>query len=471
MVYKPSAYLVSAAVAFVALQMQQSAATSLQYDPYTTCTSYDIGDENFPGRGTEVRDDGTCTVTVPEDPNRPANPDAYATKQGSSTPSSATSTTSTTSRKLEWVSSDDIVTLEAYFGTSLETKLKDLPTSGVYSPTPWAGSNWPAYTDSINHEWKQDQASPAEKYATAFGLDVKKFMDNVSAQNGILSKNIGPECASDTECYDPEGATVCAKRAGDSSGYCIPTWSDISEAWAPAAILETEPNCPVAYNGVTFQPMDIKALITDVYTDANISTVFTGSRYAGYNDSTDEFGRHMDYSYRDLNPGFFHIAAANILGKLNSTFIIDRDAGNEVWNHPVVGFKVYEQTAMTPEKAANTFYGLKEYPWNLNASSIVHVKSRLSWINETYTDGGLVASGLNENFTTGAYYDYLLELDDDEDIIGGEWLYESNDIHPDFLWIPKGKPAADVVTKIGLSYANVTMLLEKAVECSESAGV
>ncbi|KAL4094906.1 hypothetical protein PRIC1_010557 [Phytophthora ramorum] len=72
MVYKPSAYLVSAAVAFVALQMQQSAATSLQYDPYTTCTSYDIGDENFPGRGTEVHDDGTCTVTVPEDPNRPA---------------------------------------------------------------------------------------------------------------------------------------------------------------------------------------------------------------------------------------------------------------------------------------------------------------------------------------------------------------------------------------------------------------
>lgn len=69
-------------------------------------------------------------------------------------------------------------------------------------------------------------------------------------------------------------------------------------------------------------------------------------------------------------------------------------------------------------------------------------------------------------YTVGAYYDYLLGLDDTEEIIGGEWLYESNNNHPDFLWLATGKPAATTVTSIGLKYADVTMLLEKAVACS-----
>ncbi|GMF24848.1 unnamed protein product [Phytophthora lilii] len=513
MVYMPSAYLASAAAAFVALQMQQTSATSLQYDPYTTCTSYDIGNQNFPGRGSEIVDDGTCTITVPEDPNLPktdsiatvsvtyvnllsnksaspaepisskvgtaiiseetppaeAKQDAYVMMQGSTATSLTSVSTGSTRRRLELASSDDIAVLEDYFGTPMERKLANLPTSAVYTPSPWAGSNWPAYLDSINYEWNQGQLSPAEKYAKAFGLDVKAFMDSVSAQNGIEAHNYLAPCASNTECYDPNVDTVCAKRANATSGYCIPTWFGICHAWSPAAILESEPNCPVTYNGITFQPMDIKALVTDIYVEANISTVFTGSRFSKYhNDSIDEYGSHTDYSYRDLNPGFLHVAASNLLGKLNTTFIIDRDAGDEVWNQPVVGFKVYEQTAMTTEKAANTFYGLEEYPWNANASSIVYVKSRLSWINETLTDGGLVASGLNENFTTGAYYDYLLELDEAEEIIGGEWLYGSNDNHPDFLWFARGKPLADTVTSIGLSYANVTMLLEQSVACSKS---
>ncbi|OWZ19780.1 hypothetical protein PHMEG_0005921 [Phytophthora megakarya] len=444
MVFTPTTYLVSAAVALVALQLQYATGSSLEFDPYTTCTSYNIGDDNFPGRGTEIVDDGTCTVTVPEDPNRPAG------------------------RKLEWVSGDDIADLEAHFGSPLELKLKNLPTSAFYTPSAWPGSNWPAYQDSINFEWNKGEPSPAEKYATAFGLNVEAFMDKVSAQNGIDSFENVVKCTTDKECFNPEVGTVCAKRTGQSSGYCIETWRGACHAWAPAAILEKEPNCPVTYNGISFQPMDIKALITDVYYNANISTVFTGSRYDGYNDSIDEYGSHTDDSYRDLNPGYFHIASANLLGLLNTTFIIDRDAGIEVWNQPVVGFEVYEQTPMTAKEAATKFYDLDEYKWNPDATSIVYVKSHLSWVNETYTDGGLVASGLNDKFTVGANYTYLLELDEYEEIIGGEWLYDSNDNHPDFLWLAKEKPAPNVVTSIGLSYANVTMLLEKAVECTGS---
>ncbi|KAG1698000.1 hypothetical protein DVH05_015484 [Phytophthora capsici] len=437
---------------------------------------------------------GTAVITEPL-PATDADQDGYiggslstpvtmpATKTGITTPStvqgakdcatgwddSTTQAKIEKKRRLEANTNKDIAKLEAYFGKPMEMILKNLPTKGVHTPSPWPGPYWPTYQDGINVQWSEGEASPAEKYATAFGLDVTEFMDKVSADNGIDSMSKRTKCSSDNDCSNLTDGSACAIRAGKSSGYCIPTWYGICHAWTPASILEAEPNCPVTHNGVTFHPMDLKALISDIYDGASISTVFTGTRFNGGADSTDEYGRHSNAAYRDLNPAFFHITTANLLGSLNATFVADVTAGSEVWNQPVRGFKVYEQTEMSLEEAAQTFYGLEKYPWNAAAKSIVYVKTRLSWIFETYTDGGLVSSGQVDKFTTGAYYTYLLEMDDAGSIIGGEWVYNSDADHPDFIWFPKAKPAADTVTSIGLSYADVSMLLEKSVACSDSS--
>ncbi|EGZ11252.1 hypothetical protein PHYSODRAFT_548876 [Phytophthora sojae] len=547
MVYSPSTYLVSAAVAAVALQMQHTAATSIFFDPFTSTDTIGTISGKFPARGAVVADKD-CAITVQVDPTLPdittilpepseypdllanlttgpsepvytkvgtvvmsenlpavdANQDGYidsnmpatgapqevktgvkqepkdcATGWEESKPAARKLRDSAvsgrdleekleTKRRLEANANKDIAKLEAYFGTKMEMELKNLPTEGVHTPSPWPGPYWPTYQDGINVQWSQGQPSAAEKYAKAFGKDVKTFMDAVSKKNGIDSQSGRKKCSSDDDCSTLTDGSECAIRAGKSSGYCIPTWYGICHAWTPASILEAEPNCPVTHNGVTFQPMDLKALISDIYDGASVPTLFTGTRFNSGADTPDEYGRHSNAAYRDLNPAFFHIAAANMLGKLNATFVADVTAGAEVWNQPVRGFKVYEQTEMSTKKAAQTFYGLKKYPWNAAAKSIVYVKSRLSWIFETYTDGGLVASGQVNQFTTGAYYTYLLEMDKQGNIIGGEWVYDSDENHPDFLWFPKAKPAADTVTSIGLSYADVSMLLEKSVACSGS---
>ncbi|KAG3107470.1 hypothetical protein PI124_g16836 [Phytophthora idaei] len=313
----------------------------------------------------------------------------------------------------------------------MERKLKNLPTLAIHESSPWNGPSWLTYQDGINYEWKKGQPSPAEKYATAFDLNVTDFMDKVSAQNGIDSqKNFSTSCTSNNDC----DYTMCAIRTNATSSYCI-------EAWY--------------------------GLITDIYDNVDVSTVFTGSRYNGGNGSIDAYGRSSDYRYRDVNPGFFHIAATNLLGKLNHTFIIDRHPGYIVWNQPVYGFDVYEQTNMALKEAAQTFYHLETYPWNDNATSIVHIKSNLMWNNAT--DGDDSYADLVVPRDSGISYEYLLELDEAEAIIGGEWLNTSIDNHPDFLWFPTGEPAADTVTGSGLSYVNVTMPLEKAPACSDSA--
>jgi hypothetical protein len=526
MVYSPSTYLVSAALAFVATQMQQTAASSIYYDPVTVSGTTEELTDKFPAYGSEVTDQD-CIISVEIDPTLPnittistvpvdypdllanlttapaepvftmvgtpelsedlptteADQDAYIDtttpwvdtsnhdKAGDKEeePNCATGWEDEkveAKRRLEANANTDIAKLEAFFGTKMEMNLKKLPTTGVHTPAPWAGPYWPTYQDSINVKWNQGQPSAAEKYAKAFGKDVATFMNNVSKKNGIDSQSTRRKCSSNNDCSGLTDGSQCSIRAGKTSGYCIPTWFGICHAWAPAAILEAEPNCPVTHNGVTFQPMDLKALVSSIYDGAKISTVFTGARFNGGTDTTDSYGRHSNNAFRDLNPAYFHIASANLLGKLNTTFVVDVTAGSEVWNQPVRGFKVYEKTAMSLASAAKTFYGLQTYPWNSAAKSIVYVKSRLSWIFETYTDGGLVSSGQINQYTTGAYYTYLLELDAAGNIIGGEWVYDSDENHPDFLWLPKAKPAANTVTSVGLSYADVSMLLKKSAACT-----
>ncbi|GMF10251.1 unnamed protein product [Phytophthora lilii] len=214
-----SAYLASVALGFAALQMYDAAAISLQYDPYTTCTSYDINNKNFPGRGSDIDDDGTCTVTVPNDPSQPKP----------------------TGRKLEVDSNDDLMKLEKFFGTKMETQLENLPTSVVHTPTPWNTRLWLMYEDSFNFQWDEGQPSATEKYARAFGLDVKTFMDGLSAKTGIDSFfNVTDACTSDNDCH----WASCGIRANATSGYCIPQWYGFSHAWAPAALLSRNPNPP-----------------------------------------------------------------------------------------------------------------------------------------------------------------------------------------------------------------------------------
>lgn len=347
-------------------------------------------------------------------------------------------------RRLEVGKSVDLVRLEAYFGVPMETDVTQLPTKATHHPIAWPSSYWPVYADSINYRWAgDDEPSPAEKYAASFGHDVQTFIDSVSANNGIDSMAKRTACTQDSDCKALNDGSVCAIRRGKTSGRCVPTWFGICHAWAPASILEAEPTCAVIRNGTTFEPYDIKALLTLAYDGSSIPTLFTGTRFNGPDNAannTDQYGRYTDTKRRDISPGFFHIAITNIMGIHNRSFVVDVTAGAEVWNQPVRGFEVREMTWFTPQDAAKKFYNVAEYPFNANATWIMKATTRFQWVVESGENGPLVATNIVDKYTQYADYQYLLETDDDYQILGGEWLYDSNQIHPDFLWLPASKP-------------------------------
>ncbi|ETP26631.1 hypothetical protein F441_00723 [Phytophthora nicotianae CJ01A1] len=55
-------HLTSAAIALVALQLSLATGSPLHEDPTTICDSYDLGNKNFPGRGSEIEEDSNCVV-------------------------------------------------------------------------------------------------------------------------------------------------------------------------------------------------------------------------------------------------------------------------------------------------------------------------------------------------------------------------------------------------------------------------
>ena len=464
------------------------------------------------------------------------------------------------SEREAWGSNDD----PSAFSNDLEYRFDELPLQGEADPIPWAGTYWPTYEDSINYKWDgATSKAPSTKYGEAFG--VEGIEDAVSENHGIDHNSSRTACTTDDQC-DSDLGEKCAKRDGETDGYCIPTWWGLCHGWAPAAILEPEPVEPVEYNGVTFEVNDIKALMTLLYTSTNVE--FLSGRNND-NDSAgdveyDPYNRPVDQSARDTNPGTFHVIAANFLGIKKKSFNEDRTWDYQVWNQPMRGFEVTQKLEVSaneanaligatftggetvsheatvakdewkhfdavvveagtqvkvnmtgtgdadlyvrfgeqptsslyecrpydggsnevcdlkvPEDQQKVFvsaFGYAEtsdikvdithggdipdgYVFNDDAARLIHVKTTAQYISESdsETDGNL-SSTIN-SYTKSDHYEYVLELDTNGHIIGGEWVGDSKRNHPDFLWLPLSQSGA---TKAGgkIHYDKVKMLLD-----------
>ncbi len=239
-----------------------------------------------------------------------------------------------------WSSSDDPSLLSPNFVYTFA----DLPTAGHASKTPWAGSYWPTYKDSINDRWAGPATqSPATKYGLAFGID--GIEDAISAYSGIDSL-AGTQCTSDAQC-DPDQGSVCAKRAGETSGVCSETWFGICHAWAPAAILEDEPVEAVTYGGVEFKVNDLKALMSLAYGE-QLEVKFLSLRC---NEKGSDPGTADKAACKDTNPGSFHVAIANLVGLQGRSLVEDRTYDYEVWNQPIRSFEVTENKELSVQQA------------------------------------------------------------------------------------------------------------------------
>jgi hypothetical protein len=486
--------------------------------------------------------------------------------------------------KVVWTDRDD----PALFADGLEYRLSELPQQASVSTAPWAGNYWPIYQDSINVKWNgASSESAAEKYGEAFG--VADIEDKVSEHYGVDKYESRTSCTDDSMCNDDIGEG-CAIREGETEGRCIPSWWGICHAWAPASMMEPEPINEVTRNGVTFKPNDIKALVSLAWDKT--TTKFVSLRcnedvgaaeldYDGYNRPTGS-----DAECADTNPGTYHVLLTNYLGIKDQSFVEDRTFDDEVWNQPLRGYRILEQTEVSAQRANelvgvtegdadgsvpltrteefngsvqrdewfhqpaitveqgetvtvtmtgsgdadlyvafghepsptnwvcrpwlngstescvatappsatqlfvsvngytnNSSYDVKvevathpgggriatDYVFNNTAAKLYHVRLDVDYITEapSWLDGNL--SNRIDDFTRTDHYQYILEVDSNDKIIGGEWIGSSKQNHPDFLWLPVGRKDSPIAGG-AISYSHIQELLDASVAPPTTGG-
>jgi hypothetical protein len=138
-----------------------------------------------------------------------------------------------------------------------------------------------------------------------------------------------------------------------------------------------------------------------------------------------------------VSPGSFHVSIANWIGMVKHPVIMDLSIHLQIWNFPVFKYTCNNCTDsgtkwkyVTAEQAMAIIGGSGTYIFNHAAKRFADVDISLVHA-EPYAKEQIGVQKISEP----KRYRYILELNERNEIIGGEWAKESQKNHPDFIWV------------------------------------
>ncbi len=315
----------------------------------------------------------------------------------------------------------------------------------------WSGDYWPTIKGGISDRW-QTNRSDSEDYTN-------HVYAPLTAQAASRLTNAQLDKLSPAEKYDiltgrldfpltraEKGAVLAAR---DASGD-VPSWHGICHGWSAASIREKQPGKAArvdlgAGRSLTFNYGDLQALASRAYADFDTyDFAFLGGRCDAQTVRFDAQGRAVDSECRDVNPGAFHLILGDYLGRRQESFIADVHNGEQVWNQPIVGYKLTYSNERGLQGDRLAGYRAP------GTQRLVDVSAQLFYLLESNTSLE----------PTRPYYDsvtvtYSLELDSRGYVLGGEWTSKDR---PDFLWSVRSAPRTNSSSLI--DYNTVKRLLD-----------
>ena len=317
--------------------------------------------------------------------------------------------------------------------------------------TPWSDDYWPIAAGILG---KRYQLSPTPEGDIHWDQLLSNF-EQTPADTFIADLTVGQ--LSPSEKYDllvnDKSYSLTKKMWDEGRGYfqskgSVERWMGICHGWAAAAYMYPRPaNTIILKNSegveIPFYPSDIKGLGSLNYAKKDYASKFIGGRCNKKDPAKDENGRVTDPVCFDTNPGTWHQAVVNQIARSKRSFIIDATFDYEVWNQPVFSYS-YKYFNPGKYQYADNFAGavtevssfssdkFKKYRSPL-AKYVVGIEMDIEYVAETAPSARRTDSSYYDLLKTVTYR-YDLELDENYEIIGGEWYTSA---HPDFLWAPQ----------------------------------
>lgn len=313
-----------------------------------------------------------------------------------------------------------------------ETRFFKLKKKATLTVKPWSGSYWPTYRGGISYRWNH----PTQTDEVRAFYKLESFMDLNPSKIKLLSPSekmdllLGDENYSITKS-ERQRTGVLKRMEGED----IPTWFGLCHAWAPATLFYKSPS-PVTMTRndgleIPFGSSDIKALLI-YFLNTTPSKDYFASRRCDIDDKAlrkdaeeglitfEEYTRRMESAHCiGINPGAFHIILGNMIGKKDEGFVADITRDAEVWNQAVHGYSSRILDTRTD------FFSKDADPGTVKEIKVATSMHYTTEIDASWDDTISLPSEEKAN------YRYWLELDENNNIIGGTWISKDR---PDFLW-------------------------------------
>ncbi len=334
-----------------------------------------------------------------------------------------------------------------------------VPLNGKVKEQPWSGSYWPLY-----------QGGPARPYAER-GFNRGRFKGNLNQYVDRLKDlrkqrysqkdldNMSPTEKYDLYIGDPNftlstavWTSLSESDASRGRREKIEDWEGMCHGWAPAAAYSKRPTHPISvtslngrYN-INFYPDDLKALSTLLWANSLVQddTVVEGIRCKTNFPSRDGFsGKVTTLRCKGVNPGVLHLSLLGMVGQKQTSFIINRNNDEEVWNQPVSSYEMYYfniktgaqgnlQNSLTPISGSSDPFVAFRSP---KAAYLVGVDMMINYTSETDPSHQSSDSAANDKIET-LHVRYDLELDKDYNVLGGEYVDEEGAYGANSRYIP-----------------------------------
>jgi len=277
--------------------------------------------------------------------------------------------------------------------------------------------------------------------------DFENYVDNIYSPSEKYDLLVGDTNYTLTNSMKNEGNKY--QKNGEVS-----SWMGYCNGWTPASYLFKRPNKTVtitAADGKTkirFLQEDIKALITLFWGESSYSTRFVGN-VCNYPDMSKvkrdiDTLLWMDPNCFSLNPASFFIVLGNHVGINGKNLIFEPQQGNEVWNQPFLGYNFtyyniiseqqsddFQSSLVTVDQLANQNNKFLQFLLkniNPNAVYLIGINMTVDYMVEIYPPHEDKVAP-DEIYNTE--YKFVLELDSNYNVIGGEW---TSNLHPSFIW-------------------------------------